>query len=161
MTQKIVFLAFYKSQYKKMLYQKKIISQFIFIVNFFLILLSPAFAQKQDPVTQKIATKKTTRIFYGIASFYSNKFNGRRTANGETFSQAKMTCACNVLPLGTWVKVTNLRNSRSVVVKTNDRIHPKVRRVVDMTRAAAAKLGYIARGLTRVKVEVIGRNKPL
>ena len=142
-----------------MLYQKKGISQliFVFIVNFFLILLSPAFAQKQDPDTTKKTTKKPERIFYGIASFYANKFEGRRTANGETFSQKKMTCACNVLPLGTWIKITNLRNNRSIVVKTNDRIHPKVRRVVDLTRAAAGKLDYIARGLTRVKVEVIRR----
>ena len=71
-----------------------------------------------------------------------------------------MTCACNVLPLGTWVKVTNLRNGRSVSVKTNDRIHPKVRRVVDLSRVAAEKLGYISSGLTRVKVEVIVRKPP-
>ncbi|MBK7435144.1 MAG: septal ring lytic transglycosylase RlpA family protein [Chitinophagaceae bacterium] len=95
-----------------------------------------------------------------LASYYSNKFNGRKTASGEIFSQKKMTCACNVLPLGTWVKVTNLRNGRSVIVKTNDRIHPKVRRVVDLSRVAAEKLGYISRGLTRVKVEVIGRKPP-
>ena len=95
-----------------------------------------------------------------MASFYANKFSGRKTASGEIFSQKKLTCACNVLPLGTWIRVTNMRNGRSVVIKTNDRIHPKVRRVVDLTRAAAEKLGFIARGLTRVKVEVIGPNRP-
>lgn len=95
-----------------------------------------------------------------MASFYANKFSGRKTASGEIFSQKKLTCACNVLPLGTWIRVTNMRNGRSVVIKTNDRIHPKVRRVVDLTRAAAEKLGFIARGLTRVKVEVLGPNRP-
>ena len=66
-----------------------------------------------------------------------------------------MTAACNQLPLGTWIRVTNLSNSRSVVVKTNDRMHPRMQRVVDLSRAAAQKLGYIGKGLTRVKVEVL------
>ncbi len=99
--------------------------------------------------------KKTTRVFYGQASFYANKFNGRKTASGEIFDQKKLTCACNVLPLGTRIKVTNLRNGRSVIVKVNDRIHPKMKRVVDLSRGAAQKLGYVSRGLTRVKVELL------
>jgi len=105
-------------------------------------------------------TENGKKVIYGIASYYANKFHGRKTASGEIFSQKKFTCACNVLPLGTWVRVTNLRNGRSVVVKTNDRLHPKVKRVVDLTRAAAEKLGFISRGLTRVKVEVLGRKPP-
>ena len=112
---------------------------------------------KSDWGTQREDGKK---VIYGVASYYANKFHGRKTANGEIFSQNKMTCACNVLPLGTWVRVTNLRNGRSVVVKTNDRLHPKIKRVVDLTRAAAEKLGYISGGLTRVKVEVLGRKPP-
>ena len=56
-----------------------------------------------------------------MASFYSNKFNGRKTANGEIFNNQKLTAAHNTLPLGTYVRVTNLRNGRSVVVKINDR----------------------------------------
>jgi rare lipoprotein A len=125
-----------------------------------LFLLQPAhlLAQQQAATTQP--GPKVHRVFYGMASFYSNKFNGRKTASGEIFSQGKMTCACNVLPLGTWIKVTNMRNGRSVVLKTNDRIHPKVKRLVDLTRTAAEKLGYISGGLTRVKVEVIGRKPP-
>jgi rare lipoprotein A len=100
------------------------------------------------------------KVLYGTASFYSNKFNGRKTANGEIFSQQKMTAACNVLPLGTWIRVTNLRNGRSVVVKVNDRLHEKMKRVVDLSRSAAEKLGFIRSGLTRVKVEVLGKKKP-
>jgi rare lipoprotein A len=108
--------------------------------------------------TPKIAKKGVSRVLYGTASFYSNKFNGRKTANGEIYSQAKFTCACNVLPLGTWLKVTNMRNGKSVIVKVNDRLHPKMRRIVDLTRAAAQKLNFISSGLTRVKVEVLGKN---
>ena len=130
----------------------------IMMICGFFMLPSTAIAQNQDSTSSKAKTKKIGRVFYGTASFYANKFSGRRTANGEIFNQKKLTCACNVLPLDTWIKVTNLRNNRSVVVKTNDRIHPKVRRVVDLTRAAAEQLGFISSGLTRVKVEVIGRN---
>jgi rare lipoprotein A len=103
---------------------------------------------------------KASKILYGTASFYSNKFDGRKTANGEIFSQKKYTAACNVLPLGTWIKVTNLKNGKTVTVKTNDRLHPKMKRIVDLTRAAAKQLGFISSGLTRVKVEVIGKKAP-
>lgn len=108
----------------------------------------------------KKTTQKTSKVLYGIASFYANKFDGRKTANGEIFSQKKITAACNVLPLGTWVKVTNLRNGKSVVLKTNDRLHPSMKRILDLSRAAAQKLGYINSGLTRVKVEIFGKTKP-
>ena len=107
----------------------------------------------QDPV--KTSTK--TKVIYGTASFYANKFSGKKTASGEIFRQDKMTAACNVLPLGTWVKVTNLKNRRSVTVKVNDRLHTKMKRVLDLTRSAAQQLGYIRSGLTRVRVEVISK----
>jgi rare lipoprotein A len=109
---------------------------------------------------QDSTQKKQERILYGTASFYSNKFQGRKTANGEIFDQNKMTAACNVLPLGTWIRVTNLRNKKSVVVKVNDRLHTKMKRIVDLTRAAATTLGFTRAGLTRVKVEVLGKKKP-
>jgi len=122
---------------------------------------SSSFGQKKH--NSKVTTKKASskRVIYGIASFYANKFNGRKTASGELFSQKKFTCACNMLPLGTWVKVTNVRNGRSVIVKVNDRLHPKMRRVADLSRAAATKLGYTAQGLVRVKVEVLGKKSPV
>ncbi len=104
-------------------------------------------------------TEKSARILYGQASFYASKFEGRKTANGEIFRHAKLTAACNSLPLGTWIKVTNLRNGKTVVVRTNDRLHPKTKRLVDLTRTAAEKLGFIKSGLTRVKVEVL-KQKP-
>lgn len=114
-------------------------------------------AQSADNKAVKKYTKKETRIFYGLASFYANKFHGRRTANGEIFSQAKMTAACNVLPLGTWIQVTNLKNGKIVVVKTIDRLHPRMKRLIDLSRTAASKLGFISRGVTRVKVVVLNQ----
>lgn len=95
---------------------------------------------------------------HGTASYYADKFNGRKTANGETFSNQEMTAAHNSLPLGTYVKVTNTRNGRWVVVRITDRLHEQNTRIIDLTKKAAGKLGFIARGLTRVKVEVVTRS---
>lgn len=143
---------------------KKLLSAIHYFVKpfcYLLILLGlslPVLSQKKrTPTTSK---SKSSRILYGEASFYANKFNGRPTANGEIFSQKKYTCACNVLPFGTWIKVTNIRNGKSVIVKVNDRLHPKIRRLVDLAKIAATQLGYVGHGVTRVKVEVIGKNKP-
>lgn len=123
------------------------------------LLLSAATAQPGNDKGTK-DKKPAPKILYGTASFYHDKFNGRQTANGEIFSQKRMTAACNILPLGTWVKVTNLRNGKSVIVKTNDRLHPRMKRIVDLSRGAAQKIGYIGYGLTKVKVEVLGKKKP-
>lgn len=132
----------------------KIIAIFLLCASSF----SNVLAQGRKGSSKKYGVStKNQRIFYGQASFYANKFQGRRTANGEFFSQEKYTAACNVLPLGTWIKVTNLSNNKSVVVKTTDRIHAKMRRLVDLSRIAAKKLGYISQGLTRVKVEVLNK----
>lgn len=128
------------------------------ITGLFLVIPVAGSAQDNKEPVKQVKPKKTTRVFYGQASFYHNKFNGRRTANGEIFSQKKLTCACNVLPLGTMIKVTNLKNGKWVIVKINDRIHPRMKRIVDLSRAAAEKLGYISRGLTRVKVELADKN---
>jgi rare lipoprotein A len=95
------------------------------------------------------------RVLYGQASFYSDKFNGRKTASGEIFNQKNLTAACNQLPLGTRIKVTNIKNGDSVIVKVNDRLHPKMKRVVDLSKAAAKKIGLTTAGVTRVKVEVV------
>jgi rare lipoprotein A len=129
----------------------------ILLVSIVFIFTTNVFAQ--DSVkTAKKEKKATGRTLYGQASFYSNKFDGRRTANGETFSQKKFTAACNSLPLGTWIEVTNLRNNKTVIVKTNDRLHPKMKRIVDLSYAAAKKLDFVSSGLTRVKVVVLNKN---
>jgi rare lipoprotein A len=99
-------------------------------------------------------------VYYGVASYYADKFNGRETASGEVYSHSKSTAACNVLPLGTWIRVTNLRNGKSIILKINDRLHAKNNRVVDLAKSAAQKLGYTGRGLARVKVEALGKKKP-
>lgn len=128
-----------------------------FVLVFFLLSVHSSCSAQGEPSTEptKKISKKKGQVFYGQASFYANKFNGRKTANGEMFSQQKFTAACNVLPLGTWIEVTNLRNGKKVTVKTTDRLHPKMRRLVDLSKIAAQRLGYIGQGLTRVKVVVL------
>lgn len=130
------------------------IQKSLFIILLWVFGDSVARAQQTDSLPAK------KKFYYGTASYYADKFEGRKTASGEIFSQKKMTAACNVLPLGTWIKVTNLRNGKSVIVKTNDRLHPRMTRIVDLSRSAAQQLGYIRSGLTRVKVEVYGKKKP-
>lgn len=129
---------------------------FIFLSSFY----SNAIAQKQiskkHPVKAgKASPKKKIIIKYGTASYYAKKFDGRRTANGEIYRAAKYSAACNILPLNTWVKITNLKNQKSVIVKINDRLHVGNKRLVDLSRAAAKALGYLSRGLTKVKLEVL------
>ncbi|QTM01073.1 septal ring lytic transglycosylase RlpA family protein [Mannheimia sp. ZY171111] len=94
----------------------------------------------------------------GVASYYANKFNGRRTASGETFSNAKMTAAHKTLPFGTLVEVTNLRNGRSVVVRVNDRGPYAHTRVVDLSSAAAKKIGMHRSGIAKVKIAILHKN---
>lgn len=104
-----------------------------------------------------LAQQKAKSPSTGIASYYAQKFHGRKTASGEIFDNNAMTAAHNTLPLGTFIKVTNIRNNRWVIVKVTDRLHAANRRVVDLTQAAAKKLGFIHWGLTRVRVEVVSR----
>jgi rare lipoprotein A len=99
--------------------------------------------------------RKVSKIETGVASYYHSKFHGRRTASGEKYDTTKLTAAHNSLPFGTKIKVTNIRNKRTVIVKVNDRLHHRNTRLVDLSKAAAAKLGYLGRGLTRVKVEIL------
>jgi rare lipoprotein A len=114
----------------------------------------------RDTIQPKSHHKAAIKVQFGVASFYSNKFEGRKTYTDEIFSQKKFTAASNTLPMHTWVKVTNLRNERSVIVRINDKMHPRNKRLIDLSRAAAARLGYTSRGLTRVKVEVLGKKRP-
>jgi rare lipoprotein A len=116
--------------------------------------------QKHHHKPAKTAPNKNARVQYGVASYYANKFEGRKTYTDEIFTQQKLTAASNTLPMHTWVRVTNLRNHRTVIVRINDKMHPHNKRLIDMSRAAADKLGYCGRGLTRVKVEVLGKKKP-
>lgn len=113
----------------------------------------------QQPVTpEKTPTpQKPRRHWYqiGRASWYGKLFQGQQTASGEDFDMNAMTCAHRSLPLGSVVKVTNLRNHKSVVVRVNDRGPMPSNRVVDLSYAAARMLGFTGRGTAPVRLDLI------
>ncbi len=92
----------------------------------------------------------------GKLAWYGRKFNGRKTASGERFNAGALTMAHNTLPFGTKVKVTNLANKRSVVVRVNDRGPSTPDRVGDLSMAAAQKVGATRKGVINAKLEVVG-----
>lgn len=103
-------------------------------------------------------SSKSDQSLKGTASFYGNQFNGAKTATGEIFKQKNFTAASNNFKFHSWVKVTNLENNKSVIVRINDRMHPKSAqkgRVVDLTKAAAQQLGIGLKGLVKVLVELV------
>jgi len=91
----------------------------------------------------------------GVASWYGSDFHGRRTANGETYDMNAMTAAHPTLPMPTIVRVTNLENGRSVVVRINDRGPFAEERIIDLSRAGARELAFETNGLARVRVTVM------
>ena len=96
----------------------------------------------------------------GIASWYGTKFHGRKTSSGEPYSMYKMTAAHKTLPLPTYVEVTNLENGKKVIVKVNDRGPFHEDRIIDLSYAAAMKLGYGDKGTAKVKVRAIDPRAP-
>lgn len=105
------------------------------------------------PVTVLPATAAT--LIDGVASWYGPGFNGRKTASGEIFNTNQLTAAHKTLPFGTSVRVTNLENGRSVVVRINDRGPYVGSRVIDLSHAAAVQIGMIEDGTAKVKIEVL------
>ena len=95
----------------------------------------------------------------GAASWYGTRFHGNRTASGETYDMYKMTAAHPTLVIPSYVRVTNLANGKSVVVRVNDRGPFHGARVIDLSYAAAAKLGYVQAGSAQVELEsIVPRN---
>ncbi|MBS1771652.1 MAG: septal ring lytic transglycosylase RlpA family protein [Bacteroidetes bacterium] len=95
----------------------------------------------------------------GVASYYHDKFEGRKTATGEIFDNDKFTAASNKLKLGSYVKVTNVSNDEVVYVKINDRMAANNKRLIDLASIAAKKLHFAHKGITKVKVEVVSEEE--
>ncbi len=108
-----------------------------------------------DPADEVAEAGLGRGIGSGVASYYADKFNGRRTASGETFSNRAMTAAHRSLPFGSKVRVMNPANGRSVVVRINDRGPFHGGRVIDLSRSAATSLGLIQRGSGRVELALV------
>ena len=103
-------------------------------------------------VTVSLAAAQTAEE--GVANFYSDKFEGKKTASGEVYDKNALTASHKKLPYGTKVKVTNIDNGKSVVVTVNDRMAASNPAVIDVTRHAAEELGFVKSGKAKVKLEV-------
>ncbi len=95
------------------------------------------------------------KIEKGKASYYANKFEGRKTASGEIYKATLKTAAHKTLPFGTMVKVTNLKNKKSVVVRINDRGPFSKIRIIDLSKSAMAEIDGIRDGVIDVEIEVL------
>jgi rare lipoprotein A len=114
----------------------------IFISGTLIVALIPGLQSCSRPITES-----------GKASFYADKFAGRKTANGETFRQNKKTAAHKTLPFGTRVKVKNLANGRSIKVRINDRGPFVTGRIIDLSKKAAKKLDIVKTGVANVEIK--------
>ncbi|MEI6847057.1 MAG: septal ring lytic transglycosylase RlpA family protein [Chlorobiaceae bacterium] len=123
--------------------------------------LNPFYNNSAEAALLTEARKKNdssikTLIGEGKASFYSNQFHGHTTANGENFNIHQLTAAHPSLPFGTWVRVTNLRTGKDVVVRINDRGPFTKGRIIDLSKGAAKELGILKSGTAQVKLETLG-----
>jgi len=100
------------------------------------------------------------RVERGLASYYADRYHGRRTASGEVYSMHAMTAAHRTLPFGTEVRVTSLDTGKTIEVRITDRGPFVEGRIIDLSRRAAARLGMIDAGVAPVTVEVLGRAAP-
>lgn len=107
---------------------------------------------KQNEYADNTNVLETTS---GIASYYSEKFNGRQTASGEIYNMNELTAAHLNYPFGTIVRVTNTKNNQTVILKINDRMPDYNGRVIDVSYQAAKELGMLVDGLAKVSIEVL------
>ena len=116
---------------------------------------SYATSYEDDSVMQETMLDNPDSLIQGKASFYGSEFNGRKTANGEIYDETALTAAHRTLPFGTVLRVTNLRNGLSVIVRINDRgpFHPD--RVIDLSKNAAEEIDLITYGVTDIEAEIL------
>ncbi|MBC8214081.1 MAG: septal ring lytic transglycosylase RlpA family protein [Candidatus Marinimicrobia bacterium] len=137
----------------------------ILIGTFFVLSCSPAPRYRTGSLTPKSPkkteapklskTNKSKKLFTGMSSYYGKDFHGKLTANGEIFDMYGLTAAHKTLPLNTIVRVTNLNNDKSLILRINDRGPYIAGRILDCSYGAAKKLGFVSAGVTKVKIEVI------
>lgn len=105
------------------------------------------------PLAARAQPLDTTYTVRGMASYYGDELAGRPTASGEPFDPTRLTAAHRTLPFGTKLRVTNLRNGKTVVVRINDRGPFARRRIIDLSYAAARRIGMVATGTALVRIE--------
>lgn len=117
-------------------------------------------AAKAAPAAPSATADATASANEGKVAYYGRKFAGRRTASGERFDPNALTMAHRSLPFGSMVRVTNVKNKKSVVVRVNDRGPTTPDRIGDLSHAAAKRIGMTRSGVAEVKLDVVGKRKP-
>ena len=127
------------------------------IIFFYACSSSTRYTRSGDASGENIRIKEesTLESETGTASYYSDEFNGRKTANGEIYDMNGLTAAHPSYPFNTIVRVTNLLNGKNVEVRINDRMPQFKNRIIDLSLAAAKKIDMIKDGIQEVKVEVL------
>ena len=110
---------------------------------------------ENEKMVDEIMERTADNISTGVVSWYGGKFHGRKTASGEKYDKHELTAAHKSLPFGTKVKVTNIRNGKSVVVEINDRGPYAKSRVLDLSQAAFSEIGHTNTGVMKVEYEII------
>ncbi len=115
---------------------------------------------KQEPSSEKTETIRyhnyaVLETVTGVASFYADEFHGRITSNGEVYDMYGLTAAHPTYPHGTIIRITNLTNNKSVIVRVNDRMPYRPDRIIDLSYGTAQELGMVESGLVKVKLEIL------
>lgn len=141
----------------------------LLLITFFIVALSACTHLQQQNGTAKkssytvngktytVSKPKKNYAENGVASWYGRKFHKRRTSSGERYNMYKLTAAHKTLPFATRLRVTNLNNGKNVIVKVNDRGPFVSHRIIDLSYAAAKKIGMVNQGLVKVKVETVDK----
>ena len=116
---------------------------------------TPTKTQMKNETPKLSKTNKAKKVFTGLSSYYGKDFHGKLTANGEIFDMYGLTAAHKTIPLNTIVRITNLDNDKSLILRINDRGPYVGDRILDCSYGAAKKLGFVNDGVTEVKIEVI------
>ena len=135
-----------------------IMSQLLSPIHTFTLQAEESATVSTPPATVAVEATET-KGEEGIASYYAKRYNNRRTNSGQRYDPAKLTAAHPTLPHGTRVRVINLANKKEVIVTINDRCRPHSGPFIDLSRAAAKQLGFLGKGITRVRYIPINKEK--
>lgn len=125
----------------------------MWLVNTFLSISLASFGAIGEAKTEK--SEKNFDEQTGVASYFSDRYHGKRTASGERYDKNDLTAAHANLPFGTLLHVVNLQNNQSVDVRVNARAHRANKRLLDLSKQAARELGFLQAGLAKVKISIL------
>ncbi|UFS71589.1 septal ring lytic transglycosylase RlpA family protein [Geomonas sp. RF6] len=136
-----------------------IISLLLLPIHTLPLLAAEKVEKEAEPKVEKEEKKSVVKRLIGLATYYAKRYNGRRTSSGARHDPEEMTAAHHNLPLGTRVRVTNLANNKEVTVVINDRCRKMSVPFIDLSRAAARKLGFLGAGRANVAISLLAEGE--